>query len=277
VGADPGVTGADPYLLGYRAAETRRLQRQAAELADDSAWLFDQLGPLEGAQVLEIGCGPLGCLDALSERVGPSGSVTGIERSEEAVVLARGLVAERGLANVEVLCGDGRGTSLPRQSFDLVTARLVLINVPAPEEIVVEAVALLRPGGQIALHEAIWPPQIIDPQLPAWDRLYEILLAYAESNGIDGFIGRRLPRLLRGHGVADVQARPVIHACPVGHGQRMLTSQFVDNLAERVLAQGLVTGPELADLGGQLKRHLENPSTFVIGPLYVQAWGHGGC
>jgi ubiquinone/menaquinone biosynthesis C-methylase UbiE len=128
------VGSADPYYLGYSAAETQRLQRQAAELADDSAWLFDQLEPLGGARVLEIGCGPQGCLDVLSERVGPSGSVLGVERSEEAVILARGLAAERELSNVEVICGDARHTSLPRQSFNVVTARLVLVNIPEPEE-----------------------------------------------------------------------------------------------------------------------------------------------
>jgi ubiquinone/menaquinone biosynthesis C-methylase UbiE len=162
------VGSADPYYLGYSAAETQRLQRQAAELADDSAWLFDQLEPLGGARVLEIGCGPQGCLDVLSERVGPSGSVLGVERSEEAVILARGLAAERELSNVEVICGDARHTSLPRQSFDVVTARLVLVNIPEPEEVLAEAIALLRAGGRIAFHEASWPAQTIDPPLPAW-------------------------------------------------------------------------------------------------------------
>jgi len=268
------VGSADPYYLGYSAAETQRLQRQAAELADDSAWLFDQLEPLGGARVLEIGCGPQGCLDVLSERVGPSGSVLGVERSEEAVILARGLAAERELSNVEVICGDARHTSLPRQSFDVVTARLVLVNIPEPEEVLAEAIALLRAGGRIAFHEASWPAQTIDPPLPAWDRLYEVLQAYAASNGIDKFIGRRLPRLLREHGVRDVQVRPIVHACPIGHGRRMLAAQFVDNVAERMIAQGFITRPELNELSGQLKRHLENPGTFVIGPLYVQAWGH---
>jgi hypothetical protein len=54
----------------------------------------------------------------------------------------------------------------------------------------------------------------------------------------------------------------------------MLAAQFVDNVAERMIAQGFITRPELNELSGQLKRHLENPGTFVIGPLYVQAWGH---
>jgi hypothetical protein len=33
--------------------------------------LFDQIALTTGARVAEIGCGPHGCLDLLSERVGP--------------------------------------------------------------------------------------------------------------------------------------------------------------------------------------------------------------
>ena len=104
------MTEPDQYVLGYRRAEQERLQRQAQELAHESSWLFDQLGDLEGARVVEIGCGPHGCLELLSERVGPSGSVVGVERSQDAVDLAREMIDERGLSNVEVLCGDARST-----------------------------------------------------------------------------------------------------------------------------------------------------------------------
>jgi ubiquinone/menaquinone biosynthesis C-methylase UbiE len=268
------LSAQDQYFLGYRSAEQQRLQRQARELAEDSAWLFDQLGSLTGKQVAEIGCGPHGCLEALSERVGPSGSVYGVERSEEAVQLARELVAARELSNVEVVCGDGRDTSLPRASFDLVSARLVLVNVPAPQEILAEAAALARPGGLIAFHEAAWPVHTLDPPLPAWNRLYELLQAYANANDIDLYVGRRLPRLLREHGVPDVQARPVIHSYPLDHGRRMLGLQFVENLSERILSEELVTKDELDELTAQLKTHLEDPDTFVISCLFVQSWGH---
>lgn len=93
----------DQYILGYREEDQRRLQRQAQQFAFESNWLFDQLGDLDGARVVEIGCGPHGCLDLLSLRVGPSGSVVGVERSADAVAMARQMVAERGLENVEVL------------------------------------------------------------------------------------------------------------------------------------------------------------------------------
>jgi SAM-dependent methyltransferase len=263
----------DQYYLGYRSVEQERLQRQAGELAEDSRWLFDQLGSLEGADAVEIGCGPQGCLDALAERVGATGRVIGVERSAEACELARALIAERNLTNVEIKCGDGRDTTLPRGAFDLVAARLVLVNVPQPEEILAEAVSLLKPGGLIAFHEAVWPVHTVDPPLPAWDRLYEILQAYAASNQTDLFVGRRLPRMLREQGVIDVKARPIIHSYDIDHGRRMLAHQFVENVADGVVAEGLASEQEYTELASELKHHLKDRDTFVISCLFIQAWG----
>ena len=189
------LTGPDPYVLGYRRAEQERLQEQAQQLAHESRWLFDQIGVAAGARVVEIGCGPHGCLELLAGRVEPSGRVVGIERSQDAFELAREMIRARGLRNVEVLCRDARSTELPRGSFDFATARLVLVNVPSPEQIVAEAVALVRPGGWVAFHEADWIAHVCDPPSDAWTALVELFVTYSEKNGIDPFIGRRLPRL----------------------------------------------------------------------------------
>ncbi len=81
------MTEPDQYLLGYSEAEQDRFERQALELADDSASLFRQVGLASGQSVVEIGCGPRGCLDMRADAVGPTGSVIGVERSEDVVGL----------------------------------------------------------------------------------------------------------------------------------------------------------------------------------------------
>jgi len=98
----------DQYFLGYSPSEQERLRWQAQQLAHEARWLLDRIGLASGARVIEIGCGPQGCLDLLAERVGPEGSVVGVERGEDAVSLARTFAQERGLMNVEVLQGDAR-------------------------------------------------------------------------------------------------------------------------------------------------------------------------
>jgi SAM-dependent methyltransferase len=267
------MTAVDQYFLGYRPAEQERLQEQAMLLADEAAWLFDRVGLGAGQSVIELGCGPRGCLDLLAERVGPNGDVVGIERSPDAVALARQLLRELELTNVVVRRGDARATGLARGEFDLATARLVLVNVPAPEEIVAEAVALVRPGGAVAFHDADYVSHVCDPSLPALDRLLELFYASAELTGIDLTVGRALPRLLREAGLVDVQARPLVSIFPLGHPRRTITLDLVDNVASRWVGQGLTTESELAALTASLRRHLDDPGTLVMSHLFVQAWG----
>ena len=226
-----------------------------------------------GARVVEIGCGPHGCLDLLAERVGPSGSVVGVERNQDAVDLARKLMHERGLTNVEVLCRDARATGLPRAAFNVATARLVLITAPEPQQIIAEAVALVRPGGWVALHETDYMTHVSDPPSEASKRLFQLLVTYFEKNGIDPFIGRKLPRLLREAGLENVRVNPLVHVFPPGHGRRCLLLDFAENLSERILAQQLMGEREFTDLKRAVRYHLDDPRTLVVSTLFFQSWG----
>jgi SAM-dependent methyltransferase len=267
------MTQPDQYFLGYRPAEQERLQRQAEDLAGEARWLFDRIGLLAGQRVVEIGCGPQGCLDLLAERVGPAGTVVGVERSEESVRCARQFAAGRDLANVEVIHGDGRTTGLPKGAFDLATARLVLVNVPHPEQIVGEMAALVRPGGVVALHEADWIAHFCEPPLAAWNELLGLLDTYSRLNGIDLFIGRKIPRMLREAGLVDVQVHPVIHVYPPGHGRRTILPDFAENLRDRLIEQEIIGVTEFNDLLAALRRHIDDPQTLVVSHLFFRAWG----
>lgn len=263
----------DEYFLGYSSAEQQRLQRQALELEQESTWLFDQIGVAPGSRVVELGCGPQGCLELLSNRVGPTGSVIGIELGDEAVQLARRFLSDRRITNVDVRQGNAAATGLPRQSFDLATARLLLVNIPKPEKVVAEMFALVRPGGVVALHEADWGAHVCDPPLPAWDRLMQAFDAHAKMNGIDLYIARRAARLLRSAGLIDIRTNPLIQVHAAGHSRRALFLQFVHNLHDRIVAEGLISEVELTECIASLKRHLDDPNTFVVSHLYIQAWG----
>ena len=202
------------------------------------------------------------------------GHVIGVERSDDAVQMARAMVGERGLGNVEIVHRDARATGLPRGEFDLVTSRLVLVNVPQPEEIIAEAVALAKTGGIVAFHEADYVAHVCDPPLAAWDRAIEVLNTYSSSAGIDLFIGRKLPRLLRDAGVGEIEVRPLVHVYPPGHGRRTILLDFVENLSGRLVETDSVAPDELEALKRSLRQHLDDPNTVVVSHLFLQAWGH---
>jgi len=174
---------------------------------------------------------------------------------------------------VEVRQGNAAATGLPRERFDLATARLVLVNIPEPEKIVSEMAALVRSGGVGALHEADWSAHVCDPPLPAWDRLKQALVSYSEAKGIDLYIGRRIARMLRNAGLVDIRVKPLIHVYGPDHSRRPIFLQFVNNLRDRIVAEGLISEAEFADWASSLEHHLSDPETLVVSHLFLQAWG----
>jgi len=267
------MTQSDVYLLGRSEAERARLLKQVHELAGEARWLLDQLHVRPGARAIDLGCGPQGVLDLLSERVGPNGSVVGLEQSDVFAAAARKFAAEQRLANVEVVQGDAKSTGLPRASFDVVFARLVLVNVPEPQRVADEMAALLRPGGVVASYEADFLPHLCDPPSAAWNRLFEIFQAFSAAKGVDLFVGRKTHRMLRHAGIVDVQVNSLVHVYPHGHNRRTIFLDFIQNIRAEAIAEGFVTEAELDDLLAALRRHLDDPKTLVLSHLFFQAWG----
>jgi SAM-dependent methyltransferase len=263
----------DPYLLGHSAGEEDRLRRQVRELEPEARWLLDQLALPPGSSAVDLGCGLEGILGLLAERVGPRGRVVGVEQDRHFAALARRFAAEKCGNHVEVRQGDAKATGLPRASFDLVHARLVLVNVPEPERVVAEMVALARPGGMVASHEADYGAHMCDPPSGAWSRLFEVFEAYSRANGIDLFVGRKTHRMLRCAGVTDVRVNPVVHVYPPGHGLRTIFWDFIRNTRTRLVRSGLISEPELDGFLDDLRRDLDDPGRLVISHLFFQVWG----
>jgi SAM-dependent methyltransferase len=265
---------ADVYLLGRSGDESERLKRQIADLAPDSDAHLGKIGIKAGERVVDIGCGPGGVLHLLGKRVGPGGSVLGIERNAHFVETARRFVADLGLKQVEVREGDAYDTGLPRKSFDGAHMRLVLVNVSRPELIVRETVALVKPGGWVASFEAAYSmPDITDPPAPEYARLRAAYEAYARSENIDLRVGHHTHRLFRDAGLTDIHVDAVVNVYPVGHGRRSTFRDFVHNIRDKLVEGGFISRVELeADLG-LFEEKLADPEVLVFSQPFFRLWG----
>lgn len=267
------MTAASPYFLEVNDSEIARLRRQNEAVGEESAALLDAIGVGHGWRVADLGCGPMGLLETLSDRVGPAGKVVGLDVNELMLQKARELIAATGRGNVELRCADAAETGLPRASFDLVHERLLLINVPHPTAIVQEMMALAKPGGVVALEDIDGAAWACDPPHPAWDRLYGAFYEVFRRRGGDPHMGRRLPRLLREAGAVDIEVRVRSRIHEVGHVWRHLLLQFTELTRAQAVAEGLLDAAELNRLRAELTAHLDSPSTTVLAPVLIQVTG----
>jgi len=265
------MSTAHTYALGSSQPELDRLHRQSDALSEEAHWLFDRLDIQPGWKVLDVGCGPRGVLDILAKRVGEGGSVTGLDASAAMVEQARAFVAAIDHRNIEVVQGDATAPDLPRGSYDLVHARLLLINLPPPlaSKVVSEMVELVRPGGVVALQDIDAASWVCDPPHPAWDELLGVFMKIAG----DGKPGRRLPRFLREAGAVGVKYDAHVGFCPPGHVWRHMLIHFSDLTRGRALQLGLATAEQLDAAKAALQAHLDDPRTTVLAPIVAQAWG----
>jgi ubiquinone/menaquinone biosynthesis C-methylase UbiE len=112
---------------------------------------IDLLGDLDGATVLDIGCGTGRNFALLIERVGERGNIIGVDYSEGMLEQARRRIQAEGWRNIELVHGDAARLEGVSGPVDAVTAIWVLGIVYDLEAALKRAVNLMRPGGSLAI------------------------------------------------------------------------------------------------------------------------------
>jgi ubiquinone/menaquinone biosynthesis C-methylase UbiE len=269
---EPGGGARPVYTIGTNAAEQDRLRRQAQSIQPWAVAILDRVDIQPGSRVVDFGCGNGGLLELLSERVGPSGHVLGLDYGDEHVASARSLVLDSALPNVEVLQGDARRTELPSDSFDGAHARLLLINIPRPEEVLAEMVRVVKPGAWVACQEADLLG-LAHPAHPACDRLSQLYAETYRTDGANPHVGRGVAGLLRDAGLVDVGVELKADAFPLGHAWRTVLLEIVSCLTPKILERGLADERELVDIHRAAQAHLADPRTVVTPFMMFLAWG----
>lgn len=121
--------------------------------------VLDEIELRDDMIAAEFGCGSGGFIIPLAKRL-EGGRVYGLDIQEEALSALKGKLDREGLANVEVKRCDieaPEGSTLPANSLDLVLIPNVLFQVEDKEQVLKEAVRVLREGGKILVVD--WLPK----------------------------------------------------------------------------------------------------------------------
>ena len=240
------------YTHGHHESVLRSHSNRTVE--NSAAYLRPHLAPT--TRLLDVGAGP-GTITA--DFAGLVGRVTATEIDDAALALSRGLVAERGLGNVDFSVEDVHALSFADDSFDVVHAHQVLQHVADPVQALREMRRVTVAGGVVAARDAdyagfLWYP--LRPELDEWLRLYR---AAARANGGEPDAGRRLLAWARAAGFADVTATASTWCYAAPEERAWWGGMWADRIVESALARqlrdsGMATAAQLRGISDAWRR-----------------------
>jgi ubiquinone/menaquinone biosynthesis C-methylase UbiE len=246
------------YSLGHSSTEQERLQAQAQYTRDITEAIWREAGIVSGMRVVDVGCGVGDTTFLAAELVGAKGSVTGIDRSSEALATARQRAERIGLKNVQFVEGDIHSPhSSLTGAFDAAVGRLVLIHQRDIVLALQNIRRLARPGGLVAFHEYELQVEFrSDPSSSLVGTVVNWLRDACRAAGMQANVVSQMPRYFyeAGLGWPNTRIHTLVSSGPDSFGPGYLANSL-RSLAPVLERAGIATSEEvgLGTLEAQLR------------------------
>ena len=266
----------DTYVLGNHPEELARLDFQAAAIDGPTRLLLQAARIAPGTRVLDLGTGLGHVAQIVGELVGPSGSVLGIDRSADAIAVARKRAQEAGARHLTYVEGDARDWRAS-EPFDAIVSRLLLFHVPDPAAVVRQHLHNLRPGGEFVAIDFDLGGARAEPAVPIVDDVLRWVEEAFRAVGAWPRIGAKLGTILESGGLSRVSTLGIQAYLPSHDptGAARLAG-VARSLAEAIVGHGIATVDQLdvATLEQRLAEAVRQADAVIVLPTIVGAWGY---
>jgi ubiquinone/menaquinone biosynthesis C-methylase UbiE len=265
---------ANDYVLGHSARELDRLRRQAQVLNPITRHYLIEAGIAPGMRVLDVGSGLGDVAFLAAELVGPSGHVVGVDRSPDALVLARSRAKGESLANVTFVESELAAMAFD-QHFDAAIGRYVLCHQPDPVALLRKISRLVRAGGIVLFQESDREQTRSYPPIPTYDMMSEWISETFRRTGVDVRMGIKLYSTFLAAGLPEPTMR--LQAM-IGGAKALDEVHFEADLAVTLAAAmdetGVATVDELGadSLVDRIVQEMTANQSVIVGRAVIGAW-----
>jgi ubiquinone/menaquinone biosynthesis C-methylase UbiE len=258
------------YVIRGGRWGAERLQVLARAWETTTADLLDRAGVGLGQHCVDLGCGGGDVTLELARRVGPHGSVAGIDMDDGVLAVAAERVAAAGLDNVTFRTMSVYEWS-EAESYDVAYCRNLVQHLGRPIEVIRAMWDAVRPGGVLVVEDADFEGAFCFPPndgFTFWVEKYQQVL---RSHGGDPLSGRKLYARFAEAGIPAPEVRMVQRADVAGEA-KTLPYLTIAGTASAIIEHGLATEAEVDAALQHLERFANDPMTTCGSPRIFQVF-----
>lgn len=269
----PQIPSQDGYVHARDDEEYQRLRTQAAMWRGATETLLDRIGLKAGMSCLDVGSGPGLVMRLMADRVGPDGTVTGLEIDGKLGSQALADLEAQGGARFHLVEADVlKSGTVPGAPFDLTYCRLLLMHMQEPVRALEKMLAWTKPGGVVAAQEFDFGAIAVEPLCPAMAEFNRLFEGVFRGHGRNLRAGRQLPAQFEAAGlgsldgtVTEVKYIPLsdMAAMLIGVYQGLFVSAAELGIADSARAEAFKADMAEAAADGRY---------YCLTPIMIGAW-----
>ena len=273
--SDQKTSKGSSYIIqgGHQGADRLKVLTDATWRTTEP--FLHEAGLRSGVHCLDLGCGSGEITKRMVPLVGANGKVAGVDFDQKIIEIARAEAAAKGLG-ISFQTSNIESEDLSGGPYDFVFARFFLSHLKKPEAAIEKIKNVLRPGGSLAVEDVDFHGHFCHPDSHAFERYVELYARTGIQNGVDPYIGPRLPELLEGGGFKEVKLNVVLPTFKDGEGKTMALLTL-SAIQEAVVAKGLADRVEVQNLLTELAQFTNDARSIMSLARIFQVWGVAGC